>query len=79
MPREGFPVIVQNSNEWLPILSQGETFLIGHIVRMELNLYQFPNDAFNASRFLGQDPSYRFAVLQLIYPDGKVRCVDGAL
>jgi hypothetical protein len=55
MPREGLPVIICGLNEWFPRLAQGETFFSVHIVRMDLNLSCFPNEAFHASGFLGQD------------------------
>jgi hypothetical protein len=55
VPGEGLPAIIQGSNEWLPILVHGETFLPVEIIGLELNLCRFPNDAFHMSRFLGQD------------------------
>jgi hypothetical protein len=37
VPREGLPVTILGSNEWLPRQAV-------HVVRMELHLYCLPND-----------------------------------
>jgi hypothetical protein len=52
MPRKGSLAIIQGLDELLPGLVQGEIFFPVHVVRMELKLYCFPNDA---SGFLGLD------------------------
>jgi undecaprenyl pyrophosphate phosphatase UppP len=52
--REVLLAIIQGLNEWIPRPAQGEIFLPLHVVRMELNVYRFPDDTFYTSGFLGQ-------------------------
>jgi hypothetical protein len=66
--REGLTVIVLSSIEWL----LGETFLPVHIVRMEFNLYRFPDNAFHMSGFLDQDTG--IIKLDAVTQDNVVLC-----
>jgi hypothetical protein len=54
LPKESLPAIIQGLSEWLQRLALGETFLLAHVVRMELSLCCISDDAFHAL-FLGQD------------------------
>jgi hypothetical protein len=40
--------------ERIPRLAQGKTFFLVHVVRMELNLNCFFDDAFQASRYMAR-------------------------
>jgi hypothetical protein len=42
VPRKGLPVIFHSSNEWLPELAPGESFLPVHVVMVEPNLLSLP-------------------------------------